>query len=298
MGPVQAGAACETPYTNNELAEDIVAVRALFDDGSLGDARQQLMLMGEGLTCLDNVVEPGLVARFSQLMSMSYFFGQDQDQAIRWALLAHETGPDIPYEMSAQHPFMEMVRDLPEQPLGQIEGKQLAPPEQGAIFLNGYLALLPMARAEVPHLVQVFDDRGRILGGFWQEGAQFQDGLLAPGTGTPGKPRWFRGPIMDYGDAELPEGTANTSPSASGGTQDWVPAIVSGTLAATSIATLIGAAMTHASLEDQTTGEGLTRARTTTNALVVVSGISFVGASGVGVTLLIDTPGAGFTLRF
>ena len=236
-------------------------------------------------------------------MALSFFFAQDEDQAERWALLAYYTGPNIPYELNETHPFMELVSDLPDRPFGQKQGKQLAPPERGAIFLNGHLALQPIARAEVPYLVQVFDGNGRLLGGFWQDGAQFQDGLLADGVGRPSKPRWYRGPVMDYDENGVSASTGTTMSSSASGSRSnqesfLVPAVVSGSLAATSLAALVGAAMAHSSLPRQTTSEGLTKARTTANALVVVSGTTFAGAVGVGATILIDGSTVGVRIRF
>ena len=91
LAPTMSWAACETTYTNNAMAEDIVAVRSLFDEGELSDAKRRLLEMGEGATCLDKLAEPGLIARFGQLMALSFFFAQDEDQAERWALLAYSS---------------------------------------------------------------------------------------------------------------------------------------------------------------------------------------------------------------
>jgi hypothetical protein len=299
--PDSGWAKCETPYTNNELVEDIVSVQAFFDEDKLAEANVRLQAMGEGLTCLDRLVEPGLIARFGQLMAVSYFFAQDQDQAVRWALLAHFTEPDIPYSLAGTHPFMDLVNTLEEPPFGQMKGKQLAPPERGGIFLNGSLAQLPIARADTPYLVQVLDGKGVLLGSFWQEGSRFQPGLLADGAGQPAKPRWYRGPIMSYDGASFvgDVGEINTTTSSvSPDRKPLTPILVSSGLALCSLATYVGAGFAKASLPEQTTGEGLTQARTTANTLLVVSGVSMVGAAGVGVTLFVDGRSVGLNLRF
>jgi hypothetical protein len=299
--PDVSWAKCESSYSNNELAEDIVSVQELFDTDKLAEANFELQAMGNGITCLDKLAEPGLLARFSQLMAMSYFFAQDEDQAVRWALLAHFTDPDIPYTLASNHPFMDLVNTLEEPPYGQMEGKQLAPPDRGGIFLNGSLATLPIARAETPHLVQVFDGDGTLLGTFWQEGSRFQPGLLADGIGRPARPRWYRGPTLSYEGASIVGDageTALATPTLARDRPPLTPIFISSGLALGSLATYVGASLAKSSLPNQTTGEGLTRARTTANALAVVSGVSLLGAAGVGATLLVDGRVVGVNVRF
>ncbi len=300
--PTAAWAQCEGTYTNNKFAEDIVAVTTLFDEADLAGAKRKLRDMGLGTTCLDKLVEPGLMARFGQQMAMSFFFDQDEAQAERWALLARYTDPKLPYEFDKDHPFMALIKAIEDPPYGKVEGKRLAPPLKGGIFMNGKLAQEPIARAEVPYLVQVMDGEQVLLGGYWQDGSAFQQGLLADGTGKAAKPRWFRGSIMDQSGDDVVSSRGGSeggiSRGGGGGGSKLVPIAISGGLAATSLATLVVAGLSEASLPNQTTSEGLTNARTTANAMVVVSGVTFAGALGVGASIFIDGRTAGLSFRF
>lgn len=299
--PSTAWAQCEGTYTNNKFAEDIVAVGEMFDQADLSGAKRKLKDMGLGTTCLDKLAEIGLMARFGQLMAMSFFFDQDEAQAERWALLARYTDPKLPYEFDEGHPFLALIDALKDPPYGQVDGMRLAPPLKGGIFMNGYLILEPIARAEVPYLVQVFDGEGVLLGGYWQDGSAFQEGLLAEGTGKAQKPRWFRGAIASHsGDVVSSRGNSGGGGTSKqgGGSLKVVPLVVSGSLAATSAGAYAIAGVSRGSLPSQDTADGLTQARTTANVMVLVSGVTLAGALGVGVTAFIDGNAAGLTFRF
>ena len=302
MAPSSALAQCEGVYTNNKFAEDIVAVGEMLDNADLPGAKRKLRDMGLGTTCLDKLVETGLMARFGQLMAMSFFFDQDEAQAERWALVARYTDPKLAYDFDEGHPFLDLIAALKDPPFGTVEGMRLAPPLKGAIVMNGFLAIEPVARAEVPYLVQVFDGEGALLGGYWQDGSAFQAALLTDGTGKAAKPRWFRGPIMSYtGEVVSSRGNSNVGAptrGGGGGGSKLVPALIASSLAATSAATLAVAGLSKSSLPNQTTSEGLTQARTTANAMVLVSGVTFAGALGVGATVFIDGSAVGLSFRF
>jgi hypothetical protein len=69
----------------------------------------------------------------------------------------------------------------------------VAHPKRGGVFLDGAFLAEPRARVGEPHLVQLFDEDGDRVGGWWQDGGAFRGELLTDVRVPADPPRWWTG---------------------------------------------------------------------------------------------------------
>lgn len=282
---------CAEPNLDpRRLDQRLDEARRALDDTQLSAARGALAKVGSSLPCLTSVVDPQAFARFARLMSEVAFYRQEEAAALRWGHAAQLADPAGAWTgLPDSHPLRQRLATAELPPVGGPEGFGLAAPDGGAIYLNGELTRVPEAHAEVPYLVQLVDARAEVIAAYWQDGAAFPEQILVAGAGPTPDPVWQRP------DAPLPR----PERARPGGRFPVAPVLVGGALAATSVASYALASSAHASLPDQTTPEGLTRARSQANAFVLVSGIAAAGAVGVGIGgVLLSPTGATWTVRF
>lgn len=277
------------------------ATRA-FDEGDLPTLARTMNALASSMPCLDSVPDRTALARFARLMGMVAFYGQEEELSVRWGIAARLIDPKLGWRLVDDHPYRELIEEAALPPLGRAEGSQLVPPPNGAVFVDGALALEPTAHAEVTHFVQLLDKSGAVVEAWWQDGSVFPERVLAPGEGPYRSPAWYvDGAIVAAKGRATPKSPNTPKPAHAGGGAGVpvVPLVVSGGLAATSAITYLLAGAAQASLADQTDAQGLTRARSTANAYALASGLTFAGAVGVGVGgVLLSAQGVQVQLRF
>jgi hypothetical protein len=283
---------CGTPYSRIEFGAAVGEVDDAYRDNDGREAKYKLQQIGEKLLCHDEVVDRLLFAKFARFMALSYFFEQDEEGAVRWGNTAKATGAPLTYD-SRTYPeaFVERL-ETAEEPIEGGPGGGLNVPSGGGVFLDGSLLLEPVTQAEIPHLVQVFDRDQAFVGAYWQTGAAFDPNIL--GDDTPKPPKWWTGD----GASSARQRDADAGTSKSGGVP-VAPVAIGGGLLAVSGITYALASVTAGGMSELSTGEELTAARTRANSLVLVSGLTFAGAVGVGVGgVLVSTDGIRFRGRF
>ncbi len=278
---------CEQPFTRIQLGAALGQIHDALEDQDFADARDRLNVVGDRLPCLDEVVERDLFGKFARYMSIVYFFAQEEDGALRWGLAARKADPALewdPARFPGDHPLRVLVDNAPDPMVGTIGGQGLAPPRGGGVFMNGRWASEPTAHAELPYLVQVFDDDARRVDAWWQDGSAFPDQILSrPRTLEP--PGWYQ---VDPNAPEKVKATVTRAPDPPPPARPKkdvpvVPIVASSALALTSGVTYFLADRAAASMPDQRTPEDLTATRSRANVLVLASGVSLAGAVGFGI---------------
>jgi hypothetical protein len=319
--PAAAQQACIQPMSRIQLGAAIGDVSDALEASELVDARTHLTGIAERLPCLDEVVDPNLLALFARYNATVYYYGQDEDQALRWGLLSRLADPALAWDdqlYPEDHPVRKMIdgADLPAS--GVMRDKGLVPPKGGGIFVNGVFAPRPEAHYEVPSLVQVFD-RGRSkVDAFWIEGPSFPSGWTVMKVADVAPPSWWDGKSAGPPPSS-PKPAPNADPVAAVPTPPpvapkrtvrpprpvnpnpqpvpVVPVVVSIVLAGVSGGTYLLADSIASTLPDQQTPDDLTAVRSRANLLVMASGVSLAGAVGVGVGGILVSSG-GVTVRF
>jgi len=284
---------CATPYSRIEFGAAVGQVDDAYRNNESREAKYLLQQIGEKLLCHDEVVDRLLLAKFARFMALSYFFDQDEEGAIRWGSTSKGTGAALTYD-SRIYPevFVDLLEDAPE-PVTGGPGGGLNVVSGGGVFLDGSLLQAPEALAEIPHLVQVFDRDQVFLGSYWQTGAAFDPSIL--GDDKPKAPKWWTGDGASSARNRDPAATT----SSGGGDFPVVPVAVGGGLLVVSGVSYALASVTAGSMSDLGTGAELTTARTRANSLVLVSGLTFAGAVGIGVGgVLVSHDGITFRGRF
>ncbi len=211
------GAEC-TAVSPVDLAGRLDMFDSLFAKGRTDSLTPIIEETEAMLPCVNAVVKPSDVARFAHDMAIVRFYQQDEDEAIRWAHAADAAYSQYPWPsvVGPTHPLRQIIAEAVEPGFESAEGRTLAPPKGGAVFLNGRYLDKPEARADVPVLMQTFTAKGR-EDGWWQDGGSFPEMVLGYNTVVK-KPSWVPAEeepavtLADarkrYGDASA-EGVAN-----------------------------------------------------------------------------------------
>ena len=302
---------CTQPYDHINLRASLGVVKdALLDQDWIG-ARDQLDETATRLPCTRHIVDRDLLARFARYMAAVHLTAEEPYDSRLWLVVAQGAAPSLEWDAAVfppAHPLRDEAASLRLPERVALTDRGLAAPRGGAFFLNGELALVPQAAAEVPLLVQVFDDAGKLVDGWWQRGTGFPDAALIGRARPLPPPLWWGGevpapdPRWTYrepftpDDGRVPLGTRGRRRSGNGKVA-WAPILGTTALLAASGATYALADASAASLPEQTTSQGLTRTRTRTNLLVLTSGVALAGAVGVSAGAVL-VHGNGVTVRF
>jgi len=288
---------CPKPYSRIQFGAAIGKVDDAYRDSDMREAKTLLQEIGESLLCHDEVVDRVLFAKFTRFMALQFFFEQDEEGAVRWGSTAKSTGASLTYDRRVfPDVFVDLIEDADEPVVGGPDSGLNAPPG-GGVFLDGSLLVEPRAQAEVPHLVQVFDRDQVFIGAYWQTGAAFDASVL--GSDKPKAPKWWTGDGASSARNRTGPSTLASEGGGGGSSLPIVPIAVGGGLLAVSGATYAVAAVTAGGMSDLGTAEELTRARSTANTMVLVSGLTLAGAVGVGVGgVLVSTDGIRLHGRF
>ncbi len=280
-----------TGYDNVQLTADVASAVASMSTADLDGMNQTLEMISDKLPCLDELVDAEQFATFARYMALSAFFDQDEIVATQWGLSSREAVQKLAWgdTFAADHPFRELLTTVEDNPVSVKDGVALAIPKGGGIFANGVLLFEPKLRAETNYLLQVVEKDGSITSAVWQDGAAFSEDLLTADLPFGYKPpRWYDGmaPEVPLHLVEQKEPFPLIKVATMSGL-----AVVAGTLYG--VATLTEGGMAKATTEDE-----LLSARSTTNLLVVTSGLAGAAAVGVGVAVLVDGKSVGLSVRF
>ena len=295
-----AYAQCEGDWDNARVLSTLDEADASLNEADIPGTRKLLRSIASGFPCLEELAQKPVLGRFGRTMALMSFFEQDEIGAARWGTMAMVTDPDGEWAVPEGHPLMDIITEAEEPVMGRAEGG-LVIPEKGAVFMNGTLTLVPEGLSEVPYLVQVFDKNGYPGDNFWQDGAAFNERLLDPEGADLTPPKWYdaethtisgSGEQVKYKD-EKPPKVAKVKKERE--PFPIVPVALSGGLGATSAVTYFLASSANASLGDASTPADLTKARSTANSMVMISGVTLAGAIGVGIGgVMVSTTGNGF----
>jgi hypothetical protein len=280
-------------YTNALFSADVEAAKAAMATADLDTMSTKLYEAKGRLTCLDELVDRTMYADFARYMALTAFFDQDEIVAIQWGLASRYSDSALGWgdTFAEDHPFREMLTTAEDMPLSVREGEALNIPKKGGVFASGVLIFEPKLYAEIPYLVQVVDNEGEVVSAVWQDGSVFDSTLLTSELPRGYKaPRFYKGPVPEPPLDLMLE-------------REPFPVVkvaTTGALAAVAGALYGVAALTAGNVANATTEQELTAARSTTNLLVVGSGLTGAAALGVGVTILVDgqSPGVGFRFRW
>jgi len=186
--------------------EEVRTAQKALDELRLDAAIDRLDHAHKVARCVSDVIPRDDVRLYAQLRTLQAFYEQDAMVLESWGLLAKSLGSGS-WPVPDDHPIHRLLAEIELPPPSKVEGKVLAPPKRGGVFIDGTWADLPVAITGTYHLVQVFDADQVRQKAYWQDGAAFDPELLAEGPPPP-PPKGF--------DPESSDG-------ATGGTQlpDW-----------------------------------------------------------------------------
>ncbi|MEQ1507374.1 MAG: hypothetical protein ABMB14_34415, partial [Myxococcota bacterium] len=205
---------CVDPLSRIQLGAALGRIGDELAVSELVEAREQLDLLYEKLPCLDEVIDPKLFALFARYDALVFFFGQEDDEALRWGLAARFAAPDLPWDAALFPPdnrVRRMVEQAPQSAPMPLEGKVFDVPHGGGAFVNGLFAPEAEGHPDIPVLIQRFDRNGQRIDASWQDGAHLPTALLVSRSEPTPIPTWWSGPGATgttSGRAPLTAGTA------------------------------------------------------------------------------------------
>lgn len=177
---------CELPADDLQLL--ISKSRAALSTGQLPLAMRALKETEAEIPCVRGPVEPKLLADFAGLMSLLYFFDQDEVQTLKWAQLRSVLDPDVPLGLEAPPPFIQWLEELEEPAFALAWKPAIVHPKKAAVYLNGSVLDEARAPVEVPVLIQHLNRKGQTVDAYWQHGVAFRREVIAEEGKPP--PRW------------------------------------------------------------------------------------------------------------
>ncbi len=185
-----------TPYSHTEWLADMNTVDVSMGSLDLAAASATLDTVRGRVRCLNAVVSPGHMARFSRQISLLFYFLQDTENANAWAMTSKTSAPDLPWPdaLDASHPFHAQVDAVPMPEQTGPEGHYYIVPKKGAVFANGRIQSTPVSFAETPALFQVTDKRGNLVNAWWQDGVAFPSSVVTTDGSVLSATKWWEGP--------------------------------------------------------------------------------------------------------
>ncbi|MCB9672048.1 MAG: hypothetical protein H6736_13480 [Alphaproteobacteria bacterium] len=290
---------CDAIYTVSDLRGAIREAAGLVEAGRGDRASDVLGRTRDVLHCMNELVPTEDLVAFAETRAIASFLVQEADDAVRWGRLVEVLEPEHTWPETAGGVQM-LLEDADDVRMSTADGKGFLVEKGGSVFLDGKFLPEPSAWAGMPHLVQVFNGKGHLLKGHWQDGGAFPEELLGP-AGALSEPRYF--------DAATSTITPRGKPPSDLPKRDPIPklVLVGGGLVVVSGALYTLAGISHARFACDvrekdtcpTTSEELTSLRTRTNLLVLGAGVTFASGVGLGVTgVLTDAPGLRVSGRF
>ncbi|MFT6145836.1 MAG: hypothetical protein ACJAZO_003007 [Myxococcota bacterium] len=195
LAPVAQAQTC-TPYSHPEWLADMNTIDVAMGSLDLASASATLDTVRSRVRCLNAVVSPDHMARFSRQISLLFYFTQDTENANAWAMTSKTSESELPWpaDLGESHPFRVQVEAVPMPEQTGPPGRYFVVPKKGAVFVNGRFQSLPVSYAETPALFQVTDKRGNLVNAWWQDGAAFPASVLTADGSALSAPKWWDGP--------------------------------------------------------------------------------------------------------
>jgi hypothetical protein len=292
-----AFAQCEGTWNNSRLTTELDEMTQRVADSDSDAIRRSMKSLYAGLPCMEELANRTQLARYARLQGFLAFLDQDEESALEWGLYARVIDDSAPWplELPPTHPYLAMLAEADDPTTVKADGF-LVVPDKGGIFVNGAFVSEPEALAQQQNLVQVLDKNGYPKDTGWQDGAAFPSALISDIGEPTSMPKYY-----DPATHEVKQGAGPVVERIKRDPIDIpvMPIAISGGLAASSAVAYLLAGSAQASLATATTAEDLTRARSTANILVLVSGATAAGALGVGVGgIILSGNGAQYNVRF
>jgi hypothetical protein len=163
--------------------------------------------------CLDEPAQQAVLGRLAGMLSLLYFFDQDEILATSWGLAWRYNSSDKPWPIDPPQRYLDMVLGAADTEVGTGSGG-VAHTADIAWFLDGTLLAEPKAHRDVPHLLQAVEKDGVDIG-FWIDGPNLEGD--AAGAAAP-PPKWAakKSPDSFQPPAEKPKMTAGKKDQGAG----------------------------------------------------------------------------------
>lgn len=295
-----ASAACDAPYSKQDLLGHVQSANGALGVGADEDLVAAAKGLEAGLPCMQETLQPQVLATVYRLVGMGLFHGGEADKAALWIRTARELDPthvwdvqDVPPGSEAEAFWEAQASFQASQPVA-VEGKSFA--DGLSIVLDGKPITRPRASADRIHLIQVVEG-DRVVRGQLFVGVNFPDDLLVdgedPDLGTvpvadgedPKKPRRDRELAGGYNESDTVVLIRERPPAK-------IPLLAVGVGSVAIAGGLYGASYaTHSTFEQAGTEADINSAASMTNGLVIASGAALVVGAGLGTWgLLLSAP--------
>ncbi|MBT3221676.1 MAG: hypothetical protein HN348_21575 [Proteobacteria bacterium] len=175
-----ANAACEAPFTMDDMLMGLTEVEDHLRNGKDADAGTAAKDMDGKLACMDAPLARMIAARLYRAIGAGTFSSGDTARGMSWLITANEIEPGFVYgldEISEDHPVRFAFMDASDQSGGDretVEGDFV----DGLVYLDAKKVSSPSARPGRVHLLQHVAEDGTVRG--WLiEGAAFPEELIA-----------------------------------------------------------------------------------------------------------------------
>lgn len=290
---------CERSLDRTDFRAVVDEADAHLQEGEIPDALARLEAFKKITHCMDTLVAIDDLAAYARVHAVASYFNQEENEALRWGRLVEHLIPGGRGwgEWPEDHPARELVREADEPELFETD-QGFVLEKNGAVFVDGKFAQRPQAMGDMPHLVQVFNGKGHLLRGAWQDGDAFPPDLVGPPVKL-SVPAYFD-PMTS---TITPKGKP---PSDLPPRQPLDPLVVTGVgLVGVSAVLYSLAGVSHSRFRCNpseregcpSTPEELTKLRSRTNLLAITAGVSFLGGVGLGVTGVLTDGSPGLQLQ-
>lgn len=157
LSSTAAAADCPTPYTVDQILEDLTVVETAVRESNDAAAGEGGKKMGAGLGCLDEVLPALIAARAYRAVGAGLLAAGEDEDATRWLRTSLEIDPTWEYginDVPEGHPLRPHFEDLKREAASDpvlLEGKAFA---EGEFYLNGRKIAKPQARPDRYHVFQ------------------------------------------------------------------------------------------------------------------------------------------------
>ena len=272
-----ARAACEKPYTGEQLAQDLGATSAALrskDDASLEAAGKRL---DAGLGCLDAALPPTVFAAAYRSVGLYHFRFGNKERANAWFRSGLELDSSFEWDIAEVDPgaslrqVFDSLRGDAENDPAVVEGQELVVPEGASLVLDGRPLGSAAATTARPHILQLVSATDNSVSQtFLIEGnaipERFLQAVVVADAADEKKSRRDKSSTYTPTDDLSVVKVKRVRPAAK------TPLMVSGAVLALGAGGIYGASyMTRGQFDAATTSAELSKYRSLTNTLVVAS---------------------------
>ncbi len=285
-----ASASCAQPYTGAVLSRDMGAISSALrakDQTAFAEAGARL---AQGLPCTHTVLPVPALANAYRFIGLHYARGAADAEARRYFRSALELDPSFEWGLNQldltdpARAMFEAERASAQDDPVRLEGKVFSPPADAEVYIDGRRAKEVEARLDRPHLVQLVSN-DIATATHLIDGNAFPEGLVGLASAV----------VRNRGRGGGPEQVQRLRPPAK------TPLLIVGGTGLVAGAGLYAASFaTRSSFDSATTTDDVWKYQSTTNALVLASGVSVLVGLGTGYAgfLLDGGPGLFYHFRY